>query len=91
MFVNHCHVSVKGFGVERDKPEMGTIPNLAGILGMPGWREGRHYFEVLVHSMVAVAVVRLAMPAGVAIVPCTAKVLRSVPFPGTKVPGVPGK
>jgi predicted TIM-barrel fold metal-dependent hydrolase len=36
MFVNHCHVSVRGFGVERDKPEMGTIPNLVGILQEAG-------------------------------------------------------
>ncbi len=32
MFINHCHVSVKGFGIERDKPEMGTLPVLERIL-----------------------------------------------------------
>jgi predicted TIM-barrel fold metal-dependent hydrolase len=32
VLINHCHVSLKGFGVERDKPDMGTIAALVRIL-----------------------------------------------------------
>jgi predicted TIM-barrel fold metal-dependent hydrolase len=36
LFVNHCHVSLKGFGGQRDRPEMGTIPALQEILRQNG-------------------------------------------------------
>ena len=32
MLINHCHVSPKGFGSEKDKPDMGTIAGLQRIL-----------------------------------------------------------
>jgi len=32
IFINHCHVSVKGFGGQRDRPEMGTLAGLQEIL-----------------------------------------------------------
>ncbi len=34
--INHCHVSVKGFGIQRERPEMGTLPALEKILADVG-------------------------------------------------------
>lgn len=36
LFINHCHVSAKGFGGQRDRPEIGTIPALEEILSTHG-------------------------------------------------------
>ena len=36
MLINHCHVSPRGFGVERDDPEMGTLPALQRVLSEAG-------------------------------------------------------
>lgn len=39
LFINHCHTSVKGFGAQRDRPEMGTIGALQELLSEhPGAR-----------------------------------------------------
>ena len=36
MLINHCHVSAKGFGLEPDNPEMGTVPALRRLLDQAG-------------------------------------------------------
>jgi len=36
LLINHCHVGPKGFGSQRDNPEMGTLPALEQILADVG-------------------------------------------------------
>lgn len=36
MLINHCHVGPKGFGVESEDPEIGTLPALQRILAEAG-------------------------------------------------------
>lgn len=36
MLINHCHVSPKGFGMERENPEIGTLPALQRIMREAG-------------------------------------------------------
>lgn len=36
MLINHCHTSFRGFGMEPEDPEIGTLPALQGILSEVG-------------------------------------------------------
>lgn len=36
LLINHCHISARGFGLEREKPEVGALPVLQSTLSEAG-------------------------------------------------------